>query len=98
VDDHKELLFTDLTLFNRKLADWLVFYNTARPHHSLGQRSQRRGRTPWLRSAGTQPRTAVSQTGNGARLDDHRALFFVSAILFEKLSKEVGRSAETGCE
>jgi transposase InsO family protein len=37
VDDHEELLFTDLTLFNRKLADWLVFYNTERPHHSLSQ-------------------------------------------------------------
>ena len=27
VDDHDDLLFTDLALFNRKLADWLVFYN-----------------------------------------------------------------------
>jgi hypothetical protein len=26
VDDHEELLFTDLALFNRKLADWLAFY------------------------------------------------------------------------
>jgi hypothetical protein len=39
VDDHEELLFTDLTLFNRKPADWPVFYNTERPHHSLGQQS-----------------------------------------------------------
>jgi hypothetical protein len=39
VDDHEELLFTELALFNRKLADWLVFYNTERPHHTLGQRS-----------------------------------------------------------
>jgi transposase InsO family protein len=39
VDYHEELLFTDLTLFNRKPADWPVFYNTERPHHSLGQRS-----------------------------------------------------------
>jgi hypothetical protein len=31
VDYHEELLFTDLALFNRKLADWLVFYNTERP-------------------------------------------------------------------
>jgi len=29
VDDHEELLFTDLALFNRKLADWLVFYNAS---------------------------------------------------------------------
>jgi len=39
VDDYEELLFTDLALFNRKLADWLVLYNTARPHHSLGRQS-----------------------------------------------------------
>jgi transposase InsO family protein len=31
VDYHEELLFTDLALFNRKLANWLVFYNTERP-------------------------------------------------------------------
>ena len=30
-DDHEDLLFTDLALFNRKLADWLVFSNTQRP-------------------------------------------------------------------
>jgi hypothetical protein len=29
VDDHEDLLFTDLALFNRKLADWLVFYNAS---------------------------------------------------------------------
>jgi hypothetical protein len=39
VDDHEDPRFTDLKLFNRKLADWLVFYNAHRPHHSLGQRS-----------------------------------------------------------
>jgi len=39
VDYHEDLLFTDLHLFNQKLADWLVFYNAERPHHSLGQRS-----------------------------------------------------------
>jgi transposase InsO family protein len=39
VDFHEELLFTDCELFNRKLADWLVFYNAQRPHHTLGQRS-----------------------------------------------------------
>jgi transposase InsO family protein len=38
VDYHEDLLYTDLTLFNQKLADWLVFYNTQRPHHRLGQR------------------------------------------------------------
>jgi Transposase and inactivated derivatives, IS30 family len=29
VNYHEELLFTDLALFNRKLADWLVFYNAS---------------------------------------------------------------------
>jgi transposase InsO family protein len=37
VDYHEDLLFTDLAVFNRKLADWLVFYNTERPHHAPGQ-------------------------------------------------------------
>jgi len=39
VDYHEDLLFTDLALLNRKLADWLVFYNTERPHYTLGQQS-----------------------------------------------------------
>jgi transposase InsO family protein len=39
VDYHEDLLFTDLALFNQKLADWLIFYNTQRPHHRLGQRT-----------------------------------------------------------
>ena len=39
VDDHEDLLYTDLARFNRKLADWLVFYNSRRPHHSLGQKA-----------------------------------------------------------
>jgi transposase InsO family protein len=37
VDYHEDLLFTDLALFNQKLADWLVFYNTQRPHHRFKQ-------------------------------------------------------------
>ena len=39
VDYHEDLLFTDLAAFNRKLADWLVDYNTVLPHHSLGLQS-----------------------------------------------------------
>ncbi|MGC9129259.1 MAG: integrase core domain-containing protein, partial [Acidithiobacillus sp.] len=39
VDYHEDLLFTDLALFNQKLADWLIFYNTQRPHHRLGQQT-----------------------------------------------------------
>jgi hypothetical protein len=31
VDYHEELLFTDLALFNRKLANRLVFYNAKCP-------------------------------------------------------------------
>ncbi|HVC49946.1 MAG TPA: integrase core domain-containing protein, partial [Burkholderiales bacterium] len=34
VDYHEDLLFTDLALFNEKLADWIVFYNTQLPHLS----------------------------------------------------------------
>ncbi|MGQ9831812.1 MAG: integrase core domain-containing protein [Thermochromatium sp.] len=37
VDDHEDLLFTDLAACNQKLADWLVCYTTERPHDSLGQ-------------------------------------------------------------
>jgi len=36
VDFHEDLLFSDLGLFNRKMAEWLVEYNTVLPHHSLG--------------------------------------------------------------
>ena len=32
VDYHEHLLFSDLELFNQKLADWLVQYNTLIPH------------------------------------------------------------------
>ena len=39
VDYHEELLVTDLALFDRKLADWLVLYNPERPHHTFGQQS-----------------------------------------------------------
>ena len=39
MDDHEELLCTDLTLFNRTLAEWLIFSNAVRPHHALGQQS-----------------------------------------------------------
>ncbi|HPO87616.1 MAG TPA: integrase core domain-containing protein, partial [Candidatus Hydrogenedentes bacterium] len=35
VDYHEDLLFTDLKEFNRKLAQWLLAYNTVLPHHSL---------------------------------------------------------------
>jgi transposase InsO family protein len=36
VDYHEDLLFSDLGLFNRKMAEWLVEYNTVLPHHGLG--------------------------------------------------------------
>ena len=32
VDFHEDLLFNDLDRFNQKLADWLVLYNSVRPH------------------------------------------------------------------
>ncbi len=39
VDYHEDLLVDDLAAFNRKLADWLLAYNTVLPHHSLGRQS-----------------------------------------------------------
>ena len=38
-DFHEDLLFTDLPEFNRKLAHWLLFYNTRRPHVALNMKS-----------------------------------------------------------
>jgi transposase InsO family protein len=38
VDYHEDLFFTDLDAFNQQLANWLVFYDAERPHHTLGQR------------------------------------------------------------
>ena len=35
VDYYEDLLFTDIELFNQKMADWLIDYNTKIPHHSL---------------------------------------------------------------
>lgn len=37
VNWHKETLAYDLDEFNHKLIDWLLWYNTERPHHSLKQ-------------------------------------------------------------
>jgi transposase InsO family protein len=34
VDYHEDLLFTDPALFNQKMSDWLVFYNTELAHLS----------------------------------------------------------------
>jgi len=34
-DSDEALLLTDVALFTRTLADWLVFSNAERPHHAL---------------------------------------------------------------
>ena len=34
VDYHEDLLFTDLVLFNQKMSQWIIFYNTRLPHLS----------------------------------------------------------------
>lgn len=34
---HRPLLRDDLQAFNEKMVDWLLWYNTRRPHQSLGQ-------------------------------------------------------------
>lgn len=35
VDYHETLLFEDLNTFNDKLFDYLLWYNSQRPHHAL---------------------------------------------------------------
>ena len=37
LEPNKQLLRDDVPAFNRKLCDWLLWYNTVRPHASLGQ-------------------------------------------------------------
>jgi len=39
VDYHDNLLFRGLEVFNRTLADWLVFYDTERLHYALNMLS-----------------------------------------------------------
>jgi len=39
VDFYEDLLFTDMELFNQKMASWLIDYNTKIPHHSLQMNS-----------------------------------------------------------
>ncbi|MCV6599360.1 MAG: integrase core domain-containing protein [Alphaproteobacteria bacterium] len=39
VDYNNDLLFTNIDLFNEKMADWLIDYNTKIPHHSLQMNS-----------------------------------------------------------
>ena len=36
IDYHVDLGAADKALFDQKLSDWMVYYNTKRPHHSLG--------------------------------------------------------------
>jgi transposase InsO family protein len=53
VNRNRQLLAYDLEAFNRKLMDWLVWYNTRRPHWSLGLISPLRyicGQLPTLES------------------------------------------------
>jgi transposase InsO family protein len=39
LEGSQDLLVTDLPLFGRRLADWLIFYNAERPHQALGLKS-----------------------------------------------------------
>ena len=60
-DYHKHLLFDDIEEFNRKLADWLVWYNSKRVHRSLNkmtpiqyivsQESSKECKVGWARTA-----------------------------------------------
>jgi transposase InsO family protein len=37
IEGNRDLLRHDIAAFNRKLADWLLWYNSERPHEALGQ-------------------------------------------------------------
>ena len=37
IQPNRHLLAYDIDQFNQKLTDWLIWYNTERPHYSLGQ-------------------------------------------------------------
>ena len=39
IDWHLDLLATDINVFNQKLVDWLLWYNTKRVHSSLNKQS-----------------------------------------------------------
>jgi putative transposase len=39
IKQHRQLLAYDIDVFNLKLMDWLLWYNTRRPHWSLGLKS-----------------------------------------------------------
>jgi len=39
IDFNEDLLFTDIALFNGKMTNWLIDYNTKIPHHSLLMKS-----------------------------------------------------------
>ena len=36
---HKTFLRDDVSMFNQQLIEWLLWYNSERPHHALGQKS-----------------------------------------------------------
>lgn len=65
-DYHKHLLFDDIAEFNRKLADWLTWYNSKRVHRSLNkmtpiqyivsQESRKECKDRWARTLLCQPR------------------------------------------
>ncbi len=42
INFNEDLLYLDIDLFNQKIADWLIDYNTKIPHHSLKMMKSRR--------------------------------------------------------
>lgn len=66
VDFYEELLFTDIERFNEKLADWLVKYNSLRPHKGL-----------WLKNA-----SRVSLKTNPSAICGERKQFGIKYRLF----------------
>ena len=39
VDRHMHILFSDIEKFNQDLIEWLLWYNTKRPHQSLNDQA-----------------------------------------------------------
>lgn len=59
VDYHEDLLFTDIDAFNEKLADWLVQYNSVRPHKGLALK------TPMQYIIENKPQCNIPSRGTG---------------------------------
>lgn len=58
IDYHVDLGIIDKPLFDQKLSEWMVYYNTKRPHHSLGLKTPA-ARLLQLQQHITNPQSAI---------------------------------------